>query len=1561
MRSTDDDSLSEDDCNPENENLISNSKNNNATSNDNFENTQVMDGTNLKPVVDTESASETSFPKNWSNVRKLKEQRELLHQKLFANSLKLNVPHKNDCHGNDKRDELVTKDVSDGDFFDSEMSDTESCESENLVIDETCTSGSKDSLNKNEIKGHRNDKKNRKRTKYTNNGCHGDAKECEGNRKKRFKRCELEMDCLSEDDNANSHDCSDLCLLTPAKINDALHVAIASVNNDVGKKQTKAKMKNVLSSLKIKSEFNDTTALSEPASYTISKPCVNLPEVSGDSFENLVNERYESVDSDYNDEITANPNHCSYNENWRYFGVPYNSFTSNQLNHTNDESENGQHRSCDKQKAKRSRKLSGTPSEFGDCGRHTIDSESNIDYTNIAFQKLMAERRVAVNSESENDLHEKKTQDSTYKDLKMIRSASETGTTLVDFQEVHKHHNTNDRKRKNIKDLYHRAKEVREAEKSKLALELELLKLKNHAMNLTHGLRGQKSNCLRPAKTSNSSLQKTVTSVKDAGKKSETSAKNSEIITTKSASENVIPAVITKRLSTEGNYLKHLNSTTLACTAVANNNICKSTKVNNLPTSCVNTESDQGLCANILMSGKSKLNGSSTRSIISSQSLLKKHLSHKDKILNPTSVITDANCYQLPVSTVASVSALPISTNYMVSEYRVQNINSKKVQPTAANSLSSCTTNTSSVSSIQGLTPIVFDKNNVDDLLNPAMKQCGTNKQLPAYNCNGSPFFAMNNRLYLIRSSTPSTGPATTGGISMVTSCPVSAPVLSTVVPVFDPNLGTTYVNILPRVVSKDSSPNLSHGVRLVTSIQSFVQKIPISRYSLASNNKAVNYVLVPTCGQSATHKQKIQGVQVVSSGSKSNFVVNANGTNSSVSQRFPYPVQLHYVGIHDEQGRNVQSVLQKASHHVNVTNSTTTVQSKPTCRTSVVTTSSSHFTKSKSDHDSVVKTSEVNSLNIQNTEKQRNLVSETSTSHTIDLNSVVTATEKSGFHNLVANSKEPISSEATTVESGKLIENGQVVRKRKRKHSEAVGDDLLNDQTQFGKCDISKHKRKRKDKHVKKANEVEKVCNDKLPETDKVEETKLLNEWMAEQEEIKKRKSVSEDEDQHDERVETPVPFVNYPARIVSKECSEDGTKIASIVGTPKHGNSSTDTSLNEEKMIKLLTFADEYEMEQKQKGASAVKRKGKFKRRMKNSRNYSQTCMSDDNLQESYTKSTNVIDTESEGDNSVKKRLSDHFQSDIEKEASSSKRNVTHTDPESVQHDNDRNIFNTFDIIEPKETENTEIKEPSIDDCYDSSDAENYEKFILNKARNSMKRKSQLIESYYTAERLQEQTFNNMVPSSSKDNDLNDSEPYIVDRNACISSQSAEPEYSSEMNAHNVCVDIPGNCGMLTLLTKTSPQELSLAPNFVSSVTAPPLASSYLLNATNRKNLYGLNFNSGRRQVTHTVNSGCVHHHGMFRHTSEAVIGPKSFPCYREMFIKTKLIILKGEMCDKWMKIKNQTGFGEMTDPQFLQYLMRLEEERQKRMLLDSPDILEEPLYFEDSLLSRDLFLQY
>lgn len=58
---------------------------------------------------------------------------------------------------------------------------------------------------------------------------------------------------------------------------------------------------------------------------------------------------------------------------------------------------------------------------------------------------------------------------------------------------------------------------------------------------------------------------------------------------------------------------------------------------------------------------------------------------------------------------------------------------------------------------------------------------------------------------------------------------------------------------------------------------------------------------------------------------------------------------------------------------------------------------------------------------------------------------------------------------------------------------------------------------------------------------------------------------------------------------------------------------------------------------------------------------------------------------------------------------------------------------------------------------------------------------------------------------------------------------------------------------------------------------------------------------------------------------------------------------------MCERWMKIKNQTGFGEMTDPQFVQYLLRLEEERQKRMKHFVPEVTEvEPLYYEDARLS-------
>jgi len=41
-----------------------------------------------------------------------------------------------------------------------------------------------------------------------------------------------------------------------------------------------------------------------------------------------------------------------------------------------------------------------------------------------------------------------------------------------------------------------------------------------------------------------------------------------------------------------------------------------------------------------------------------------------------------------------------------------------------------------------------------------------------------------------------------------------------------------------------------------------------------------------------------------------------------------------------------------------------------------------------------------------------------------------------------------------------------------------------------------------------------------------------------------------------------------------------------------------------------------------------------------------------------------------------------------------------------------------------------------------------------------------------------------------------------------------------------------------------------------------------------------------------------------------------------------------LTGDICDRWLDVKNRTGFVEMTDPKFVHYLLRLEETRQERM---------------------------
>ncbi|XP_052231986.1 uncharacterized protein LOC127845224 isoform X2 [Dreissena polymorpha] len=53
---------------------------------------------------------------------------------------------------------------------------------------------------------------------------------------------------------------------------------------------------------------------------------------------------------------------------------------------------------------------------------------------------------------------------------------------------------------------------------------------------------------------------------------------------------------------------------------------------------------------------------------------------------------------------------------------------------------------------------------------------------------------------------------------------------------------------------------------------------------------------------------------------------------------------------------------------------------------------------------------------------------------------------------------------------------------------------------------------------------------------------------------------------------------------------------------------------------------------------------------------------------------------------------------------------------------------------------------------------------------------------------------------------------------------------------------------------------------------------------------------------------------------------------------FIKTKFIILKGEICDRWLQVKRRTGFGDMSDPTFVHYLLRLEEARQVHVNSDA-----------------------
>ncbi|WAR12223.1 hypothetical protein MAR_026403, partial [Mya arenaria] len=190
-----------------------------------------------------------------------------------------------------------------------------------------------------------------------------------------------------------------------------------------------------------------------------------------------------------------------------------------------------------------------------------------------------------------------------------------------------------------------------------------------------------------------------------------------------------------------------------------------------------------------------------------------------------------------------------------------------------------------------------------------------------------------------------------------------------------------------------------------------------------------------------------------------------------------------------------------------------------------------------------------------------------------------------------------------------------------------------------------------------------------------------------------------------------------------------------------------------------------------------------------------------------------------------------------------------------------------------------------------YGSSDLEDYSSYLstMQGTASSFKRKSQLIESYYTANGRKQFEESNMDPTPT----------FQID--GSFKSSTSEPSLNNE---------IPGLSS-----TKTSCESNGL------SISHEVLTESHNLRETN----------AFQDQVRSIVTPTKDNKEWNSEAECRRIASTAECPSTGKKYIKSKFIILKGEIIDQWLEIKRKTGYGEMSDPDFVHYLLRLEERRQ------------------------------
>lgn len=1571
------DSIQEDSCNDtiDNEHCVSN------TSSNTFKEEIIPVAKMENPLVPT-CLTESSLPKNWTQVRKLKEQRQLLHQQLFAKKLDVTKTSENESY---KKIEARFDDKSD-------LSASDSSDDGNLVIVESDTSGANDSSNEKEKSTELSiDSKQIKESSVNDN-----SMSTEMTLKDRLALHHDDIPYSSEDSDIENHDCSDLCLLTPSKINDALHVAIASVNDDVCKKQKKKRIKEVLNKLKMKAEYSVTSAYPGSAAYTISKPLNSLPiSTCGCSFNQSNGILPQNVNVTTSRDITQ----PSFHDQVKYVGLPFHECLSRPKMHTGFTGSGQNNPELLGQNLSLNIEISGDiPTAVGD-GRANKGDEDSFDYTNIAFQKLMAERRLKTsNKTNDKSLVENKKDDTSDKcsqGLKLIRRESLSGTTIVEFKDTFKDANNLDDANKleecNIRSigLFDRMKEIRLANQMMLKAQHVVAKEKKHLHELKRECLEMGGDDVSPSLSPLSSSPvyinveyhddvssentfhldsrqrgtKRKISMLDRTLSKDSSKQGSETCYDKHPSNK--NKVEKENLSNSYKQSDELENSQLAVSPrmfrkrvgnkrpsdaksrkimLEKNVIYRSEAVNKTPNSVAKTAGNT--C------------------IVSSQSLLKKHLCQKDKFPDLAQV-SASKCYaaapQLSISAPISNLGNTADRDILASgNETLSNVPLGKVHPPILHHTLPVEITKSTDSRFIRIPTFVSHNNNINDpsktVIMPigCVKDEGTNQVYPTYQYNGFTFALINNKMYHIRMNSPSCYQGTTVGARLSLGMPnaLSAPVIlpskPNQVPILDPNVKRSLINIKPRFEVKDSMhTSLRDSVHLVGSGHSVPYRFPVNLISSSSASQTVNLAIAPKTGNSVSETLQVQPGQgmVLSGGNHSNVIVTAPGNRAVAPkvqmQSQSIPISKLTSLVSKGAASTVQPVFRQANQQICSANSTA-VQSRSCDKTLVKVTSSDQLCKVRPG-----KTKEV-TLKLDKSQKEH--INEAHNCKILESCEKRTSGSQnrcpSDFDSLninIANAQKSLRSEFQTIANDikNSSQNEQVSRKRKRRCKLVEGDEsLVTAQSSSNgrsiESSVMKHKRKRKGTPAKKISRQESTCDVNTSESQTEEPKLLLREWLEEQEESR-QKSMNNKEDMiNNERVETPIPFVNYPARIVSKHDNKDGSKTVSIIGTPnsqkdRHGCS--DTSLDEEKMAKMIQFADEFEMELKKKAGvgTSVKKGLKFKKRKYiDSRQFPTS----ENLASVSTNIKTEIPTKIALENEEVVKDKENSSDMIEMENAESPCAVLENKPpqpsQAKQHTSSRNIFDAMEVTGIKQCENSD-KDTEVEDQYDSSDLESYEQFLVNKVKNSIKRKSQLIESYYTAEGLRERnpSNHNTIPMQSfdktdasftskvfdklrvtpvvrekevqKGSDLNDpienqcsvinhskvilhaNEPNVVCDSVCeTSSSNAEKTIDSihkikmekdveevEDQAGTGCVSCPKD-----MLEKTVPSD-----------------HEKRLDVTNCNNLANEHFRFDET-IKHDSQTD------KYCRADDVFNRRNSCPCYTEkMFTKTKLVILKGK----------------------------------------------------------------